>query len=205
MCVLIDSSRAFNPALLRARLGHVPPVVARYLGTGGGAATALCPTEVANIHDSGCKLLPIFNDLDPARLQTAADADAAWSRCETQATRLAVPQGVYLAFDLESGWVPSDAWWAQFLAHVYASQWGGVGIWYVAGSSPALITPPQVPYADRMLYWRASWVPEWEQGLVWRPYCLQEVAWQWMSLEDFDLSWIKLPLPSIGQVPEGLW
>lgn len=186
-------------------LGTLPPVVSRYLGTGGGAAIPLTASEVAAIHTDGCKLLPVFNDLNPSRLQTPADATSAWAACAIQAQRLNIPAGVYIGFDLESGWVPSDAWWQTFLAHVYASQWGGVGLWYCAASSPAILEPPVVPYADRMLYWRASWVHSDLEGLVWRRQALCEVAWQWRTLGVLDLSWVDDLLPSVGPVPEGLW
>lgn len=120
----VDSSAPADSGFL-ARVtqwaGQRPAFWARYLGSGGGAATPLSREEAAFLFAQGVAIALVFNDVDQHALGTAAEGEDAAARALAQARAIGVPAAVTIYADIEAGWQLTAPWllgWIRImLAH----------------------------------------------------------------------------------------
>lgn len=227
---MVDSARAATdtvaPGLTLAHDVHAwagarPAAWARYLGMGGGAATPLSVAEAQFLLAAGVSILPVWNDtgvysLGQGYAGGVADARRAIQRCDA----LGVPDGTYVAADLEYGWPVTQGWIEGWAVTMRQSRLAGAGMIYANLDQPYFRDPfldaLQGTHADdvrRLLLWSANWTarpftasdpPRWSPSVPSVATAGQVVAWQanggaYGDVADLDL--IELPLPG----PGGLW
>jgi hypothetical protein len=217
--LMVDSSvdaRTIFDAVV-AGLGGKPDVWARYLGTGGAGVTPLTADEARFLLSHGISILPVYND---SRLNggTPGTADQGAFEAEEllqQAAAAGVPDGVYVAVDLEYGCPVTSSYLTALCGAIRASRLAGSGILY-GNTTQAYFTAAYHPaLADanvqRALLWCAAWIDPPPGGWTlqdlpgWRcpDASAAVVAWQFTDKGPggTDLSLVRLPLPT----PGGLW
>lgn len=145
-------------------LGGKPPVVCRYTGTGGRAATPMGKAEAEFILSQGVALLPIFNDspIDGGSVGTEqqgimdAQGALAWSQSVGQ------PANTYMAFDIEAGALVANQYVHGVSHTVRASNLAGSGIFYgLSGPGGnlgrALLAASPDSDVARAIIWSAAW------------------------------------------------
>ena len=231
MSILIDSAQDARNLLAQVQqaLGGNPAAWARYLGTGGGAATPLTAAEAQALLDAGIAILPVYNDspLNGGAAATYAQGQADAQQAISQAQALRVPTETYLICDIEFSALSALtgdylAGWADTMR---AGPYAGAGGVYANLLDPRFSTALDAALTrsqnvGRMLWWLASWIsqgdagipatPAWDAssgptGLPWSAsYLANVVAWQYAGSAlggAVDVSLIHLPLPA----PGGLW
>jgi hypothetical protein len=224
--LMVDSSadaRTIFDAVVRG-LGAIPPVWARYLGDGGGAATPLTAQEVDFLHGWGIAVLPVYNDstLNGSAQGTYQLGVRDAQEAVAQARSLGVPPGVYIVNDVEYdalGRLTGEylAGWADAMR---ATAYGGSGIVYgnltdarfqSAVRAASVLSPSNLA---RLGFWLASWtatggspppVPSWgdRYGPSSLPQPIQAQTWAWQYAgrvfgDTVDLSLIQTPLPQVA-------
>lgn len=152
-------------------LGAIPAFVARYLGTGGGAATPLSASEVDYVHSYAGKGIPIllcYNDspINGGTSGTEAVANQDVVNAIAQCEALGVPAGVYVFGDVESN---------ASIQHGYVTGWcngwrptiygGAGGLYGLTGGGQNLgrayleaLKTDANGNVHRMLLWSARWI-----------------------------------------------
>ncbi len=213
----------------RPLLGHLGldgcVAVGRYLFAGATAADGSVPEpiaapltadEVTAIHGVGLAVLPIDNGIGWGDT-TGPNARANGERKATQAIAamrvLGVPAGCYLAIDLET-WDVAEEFFRGYCAVVRGSAFGGAGIVYGSAGATWRAAFRRASLADpnvaRALVWTARYIGGWDGSIpAWDPQDgdPRTVAWQFCDhgAQRVDLSVLRLPLPSEGTTPQGLW
>lgn len=149
--------------------------VASYLGTGGGAATALSAVTAGRLGSQGCSVLLVYNDSPlnggTAGSRTLGQQDA--QRAMAQAAVLGCTGGnVYLVADIEdnaqvrANLATLGQWHLGWVTTNRASNYGGAGIVYTSPSLAAAILEQALAQAQsvqetadvqRGLFWIAAW------------------------------------------------
>jgi hypothetical protein len=214
---------------MRPLIGHLSltgcVAVARYLFAGATApdgsvpdpvATPVSRDEAAAIRAAGLSLLLVDNGIgygDTTGPQAALNGQRKAQAAIAAAEALGCPAGVYLVADLET-WAVDPAFLAAYAAAMRAGPYGGAGIVYGsadaawrASYTSASLSDPDVA---RMLCWTARYVGPWTgTPPAWDPQDGEPrtIAWQFCDQGPggTDLSILRLPIPSVGGSPEGLW
>lgn len=224
--VMIDSAQPVTAADIAAK--PIPGVVAVARPLFAGAtdaqgnvpdpiATPLTAAEVATIHAAGLAVLPYVNNLGWGDLPNAETVASKVAAAMAQATAIGVPNGCYLAWDLED-WDCPPASLSAIAGGNRASRFGGAGLPYFGAASPTVAVWQQLratdPNVARMLLWIASW-DGWTPGgaiPAWSPGVDDPAVTGWQFTDKgkagplgVDVSILRLPLLSIGSVIEGFW
>jgi hypothetical protein len=219
--VMFDSrgdARRFLPQIA-TDAGALPRAWARPLATGtpdGSSGVALTGAEARELHDRGVAVLPVFMTCGlHAATYSGGEDDA--SRAVALAETVGVPRGVYIVLALRGGVPVVPAYFEGWADVMRASPYGGAGIAY--GDFPAWVGAfVQARLANgnvrRMGLWtrrllrrssRLPW-PRWDPRA---PAVSHDVVWAWKfqrcSRARIGASLLRLPLPSFGPRPEGLW
>lgn len=226
--VMVDAAQDLRPLIPQLRAQGLNPAVACVYTTAGGSADAFVatPQYVADLHGLGLSVLPVCNGprIDGGAPGTAAQAMADMQAAEAQLAALGVPAGVYPALDIErradaglqGAYLATVARMGR--ASIYGGAWIVYGALYDAAFGASFDSALQEDPGDvsRLLFWLASYItpslpalPSWDApygptGLPWQAQHQQQVqAWQFATCGAYDLSLLRLPVPSYGT--EGLW
>jgi hypothetical protein len=146
-------------------LGGKPAFIARYTGTGGGAATPLSDTEIDFIVvQQGVPLLPVFNDspINGGTLGNAAQGTMDARMGLLWASQHGQPANTYLAFDVEASAQVQADYVQQLASNMRSSALAGSGVLYGNSGSAgnlgaALAAASADPNVARVLIWAAAW------------------------------------------------
>jgi hypothetical protein len=213
----------------RGLIGHLGLVgcvaVARYLFAGATAndgsvpvpvATPLSTDETQAILAAGLAILPIDNGIgygDTTGPNAYANGQRKASQAVARAQALGVPAGTYIAWDLEA-WAVDVDFFRGYAQVMRQSPYGGAGIVYGSAGAAWRAAFGQASLQDenvaRCLVWTARYVGPWTgTPPAWDPQDPDPrcVIWQFTSQgpQGTDLSLLRLPLPSVGATPQGLW
>lgn len=222
--LLFDTAQDARPLI--GHLGLTGCVgVGRYLFAGATdaqgnvpqpVATPLTPDEAQAILAGGLAILPIDNGIgwgDTTGPNAYANGQRKAQQAVARAQAMSVPAGTYIAFDLED-WAVDPDFFRGYCQVMRQSPYAGSGIVYgsLGGAWRQSFQQASQQDADvaRCLIWTGRWIGSWTgTPPAWDPQDPDPrcVLWQFTDQgpQGVDLSLVRLPLASIGPVPEGLW
>ena len=145
-------------------LGGIPPVMLRYVTSGGRAATPMGKAEAEYILAQGSPLVPIYNGspIDGGSVGTYQQGALDATNALALADALGQPDNTYMAFDVEANADVTGGYLDGLTATTRPSRLAGSGIAYgLTGTSgnlgQALAAARSNPNVQRLILWPASW------------------------------------------------
>lgn len=158
---VVDSSAPVDQAFVdrvTKWAGEKPFAWARYLGTGGGAATSLSVHEADVIHKSGMGIVLVYNDVDRTKLASQNQGVIAAHQAVSQAKALGVPMGTTIYADIEYGWPVTAAWLEGWIAGIDGASLDA-GVYVSPGDATVRKAIAGLSAKDRarLSLWYAAW------------------------------------------------
>jgi hypothetical protein len=161
----VDSASPVTPALydqVTAALKQPPRWWARYLRSGGGAATPVDRAEVDLLHARGCAVLLVWNHAGARDVAEGRPTGAVQAALAAEdAHRIGYPAGCMLPGDIEAPWHPTAEYLVGYAEGV--AQAGYHPAFYAASGSVAFADALRVARAASAAVAGAPlWVAAWE-------------------------------------------